>query len=46
MPLLPPFSPSSSVAAALPFDTGELIAARIEDSVRDFHYVESFQHVK
>jgi hypothetical protein len=42
-PLLPP---SSSVAAAIPFDTGELIAPRIEDSGCDFHHGESFQHVK
>jgi hypothetical protein len=34
------------VAAAIPFDTGELIAPRIEDSVRDFHHVEAFQHVE
>jgi hypothetical protein len=29
----------------VPFDTGELIAPRIEDSVRDFHYAPSFQDV-
>jgi hypothetical protein len=46
VPLLPPFPLSSSVAVAIPFETGELIAPRIVDSVRDFHYVQPFQHVK
>jgi hypothetical protein len=34
------------VAAAIPFDTGELIAPRIEYSLSDFHYVQTFQHVE